>query len=179
MIMIEIASQGGSLAFQNKGWFQSSKAKRRDQLIHNLVHNVSNYPAWGQCLGPVLLLRYLVVLFSRGQGKKKKREWVKKITAYLWHIEVPKSIPIFPSHNQLVFVPALFHATVHNCVTEALPQGNASLVSLFLSTTFPLSPLSSASLQGCPSEQSSLRLSPLPSNFFPSRSFFPNLRCVT
>lgn len=116
MVMIEIASQGGSLAFQNKGWFQSSKAKRRDQLIHNLVHNVSNYPAWGQCLGPVLLLRYLVVLFSHGQGKKKESEWRKSLPAS----DTQKYLNPFLSFHLITSSSLFQHYSMPQCPTVSL-----------------------------------------------------------
>lgn len=144
MIMIEIASQGGSLAFQNKGWFQSSKAKRRDQLIHNLVHNVSNYPAWGQCLGPVLLLRYLVVLFSRGQGEKKKKEseWRKSLPTS----DTQKYLNPFLSFHLITSSSLFQHYSMPQCTTVSLRHFHRGLLpwSLFfflppsLSLPFPL-----------------------------------------
>lgn len=124
-----------------------------------------NYLTWGQCLGPVLLLWYLVVLLSHGRKNKKK------ITACPWHTKAPKSIPFLSFYpiTSLLFVPALSHAAVHNHITV----GSSIMECLLVPVSSP-SPALSISLylflpMPPPSfqcKQLLLRSSPLLSMFF-------------
>lgn len=125
----------------------------RDELIHNLVHNAPNYLAWGQCLGPALLLWHLVVLLSQGP-KNEEKITTSETQKLLIHPSL--SYPI--THFQL-----FQHDSVLHC---AIVLGGASIMGCSLL-------ILSFALSLPPSPNFTCEIVPPASSIFPSNTF-PN-----
>lgn len=132
------------IGFQNKGWFKAQEQKEEISLFMAIFTILSIIQPEDNALGQSCFYRCLVVLFSHVDRKKKER--VKKIAAS----DTQKSTYLHLI-TSLLFVPALFHTTVHTCVTETTLRECLPLVCLF----FFLSPslslyLPSSSLRAAP-----------------------------